>query len=90
MTTYMSAIEYNPDTTFNCTDIKRMMTTYNQRDGPKGYNADLFQDHTAIANIIAAPSFSAVKDMFDCPRYDIIVLDEGTHYTGKVIYTKMI
>ncbi|MCK5698341.1 MAG: hypothetical protein KAH93_00690 [Candidatus Aenigmarchaeota archaeon] len=88
--TYSNAIEYNPNTKFNCTDIETMMLTYDKIYGPKGHNDNLFPEHTPIANITGEDSFHNIQKMFDCPRYEIMALDEGTHYTGKVIYAKKI
>lgn len=89
--TYAGAIEYNENIVFTCREIDIEITnTYYKCYAPKGYNHDSYQKegYTPIANITAAPSFTAVYNMFDCKKYDIVVDNADNPWTGKVIYAR--
>lgn len=89
--TYIGAIEYNPDITFTPTDIENMGISYNP-DGPKAYidvhDSLTKKDFKRIKNITGAPSRSAAEEMFDDTEHLIEAYEEGTHYTGYVVYAK--
>ncbi len=88
--TYAGAIEHDENIVFTCREIKDMTNTYNEYYAPKGFNHDSYKKDgfTPIANIIAALSFTAVHNMFDCTEYEIVVDDADNPWTGKVVYAR--